>query len=370
MTAVLHLNYASEAHADLDRAKRKQLMSSSVFLLAANYEDGRLEPVSSGSGTIVSADGAILTNHHVLIDPARGAPYDVVIVGLMKAYDADPVKTCLAFPRHGLHEPELDLAVIKCELDLERKPYVASDWPAIALGDASDIVPGDPIYIIGYPGVGGSTVHLTAGRISGFQGADGGAGKHWLKTDASINHGNSGGTAVDESGRLVGVPSAFRMARTHTGETMGSMGLVRPVFWAGDLIARARAGWTPEGPVPAAATADVAASQRQRAVRVGSRILDASSGRPVAGAIIVILKPGVQVSEVNRNNIRTKYLTKATSRRDGSWYAEDPVPTGTQYSVIVVADGYRPLYEDGVLDVRQDPPDEWDPWGQIRLAPE
>jgi len=65
------------------------------------------------------------------------------------------------------------------------------------------------VSIFGYPGIGGETITFTSGNVSGFSSAQGVQGRAWIKTDATVAGGNSGGTAVDSEGYLVGVPTKF-----------------------------------------------------------------------------------------------------------------------------------------------------------------
>ena len=74
--------------------------------------------------------------------------------------------------------------------------------PAIELGDSDSLNLGDRISIFGYPGIGGETVTYTSGNVSGFGGEPGvRESRAWIKTDATIAGGNSGGTAGDAAGR-------------------------------------------------------------------------------------------------------------------------------------------------------------------------
>lgn len=142
---------------------------------------------SLGSGVIVSADGYILTNNHVVeaADEIRVALSDDKTI-----YDARVIGT----------DPQTDVAVIKVE---------AKDLPAIAVTDSDAVNVGDVVLAIGNPfGVGQA---VTMGIVSAK--GRGGMGivdyEDFIQTDASINPGNSGGALVDGAGRLVGINSAI-----------------------------------------------------------------------------------------------------------------------------------------------------------------
>jgi S1-C subfamily serine protease len=78
------------------------------------------------------------------------------------------------------------------------------------MGDADGLDVGDPIWLVGYPSTGGQgsrvTITCTRGVVSGFEASDFG---YVIKTDAEITSGNSGGAALDDEGRLVGVPTSL-----------------------------------------------------------------------------------------------------------------------------------------------------------------
>jgi len=140
-----------------------------------------------GSGVIVSEDGYLLTNNHVV----EGA--DEIKVAL-----ADE-KTVLEAKVVGA-DPQTDIAVLKVD---------GKKLPAIAITDSDNVEVGDFVMAIGNPFGVGQTV--TSGIVSGK--GRGGMGivdyEDFIQTDASINPGNSGGALVDAEGRLVGINTAI-----------------------------------------------------------------------------------------------------------------------------------------------------------------
>ncbi len=145
------------------------------------------QQVGLGSGVIVSTDGYVLTNNHVV----NGA--DVITVTLA---DGREIKAKVVGT-----DPLSDLAVVKVE---------AKDLPAITFTDSDKIEVGDRVLAIGNPFGIGQTV--TSGMVSGLGRAQedlGLAYQDFIQTDAAINPGNSGGALVDVQGRLVGVNTAI-----------------------------------------------------------------------------------------------------------------------------------------------------------------
>ena len=138
-----------------------------------------------GSGVMVSADGTVLTNHHVI----DGADKITVTMDNNKVYDAKVI---------GSDAPS-DLAVLKIE---------AENLPFLSLGNSDNVRTGDIVLAIGNPLGIGKTV--TAGIISAKgrrTGLSDGSFEDFLQTDAPINRGNSGGALVNLTGELIGVNS-------------------------------------------------------------------------------------------------------------------------------------------------------------------
>jgi S1-C subfamily serine protease len=366
-----------DSQAELPRREIvKATMPAVVMVLAADIVDGRLQPVSSGSGTILSADGSVLTNYHVINNAEQARLHDLFVLGRFRRADEEPEFVCAGHPNAAKMKPNLDLALIKCSLDLNGRTYVPSGWPTIPVGRSEDLIPGEEVLVIGYPDVGGSTIHVTSGKISGWSGETGGAGRAFIKTDAAITHGNSGGTAVSEIGELIGVPTAFRVTTEETGgsvATVGKVGLIRPIEHARDLVAVARKGWTPVEGDNAVAIADAASSQKLQpaapaaGVWVYSRVVDAANGSPVRGAFVVVFKEHIDKDNLDLDALDEQALTYGQSNARGEVELMAPVPRGAAYMVAVVADGYHPMVEESVLVVTINTPERFDPWGEITL---
>lgn len=195
----------------LSRTLNQKVMKAVVQIFAATQDrKGNLTPLWSGSGTIVSADGLILTNCHVANPAAMWGSdydYDVLIVALTTKSDDPPTPTFIA--EVAQYDPQLDLAVIRLTGYLDGSKFDATklNLPFLEVGDSDELEIGDTVTIFGYPGIGGETITLTSGNVSGFSKESGVSGRAWIKTDATIAGGNSGGTAVNDNGILIGVPT-------------------------------------------------------------------------------------------------------------------------------------------------------------------
>lgn len=172
------------------------------------YDRG-VQETGSGSGVILSANGTIVTNNHVVADQRTGRPVDRVKVRLndKRTFDAKVLGT----------DPRSDLAVLKIE---------APNLIPIDLGDSSQIEIGQWVLAVGNPLGFDNTV--SAGVVSSLK-RDLPVGLSGLvnaiQTDAAINPGNSGGALTDANGRLIGVNSAIA---SNTGQSVG-IGFAIPI---------------------------------------------------------------------------------------------------------------------------------------------
>lgn len=151
------------------------------------------EAQSLGSGFIVSADGYVVTNNHVINPPDARAQLQSVTVTLAdgSAYEATVVG----------NDEQSDLAVLKINR--------AQPFPFVRFGDSTASRVGDWVIAIGNPfGLDGT---VTAGIISAVYRSTGnrGAFDRYIQTDASINRGNSGGPLFDMAGNVIGVNNAI-----------------------------------------------------------------------------------------------------------------------------------------------------------------
>lgn len=172
-------------------------------------DQGDQPQVGLGSGVIVSADGYILTNNHVV-------------------EGADEIDVTLNDSRHARGkvigtDPDTDLAVLKIELD---------KLPVIVLGNSDALQVGDQVLAIGNPFGVGQTV--TSGIVSALGRNQLGINtfENFIQTDAAINPGNSGGALIDVNGNLEGINTAIY---SRSGGSMG-IGFAIPVSTAKQVL--------------------------------------------------------------------------------------------------------------------------------------
>ena len=218
----------------LPREVRERMLEAVVELVPFDPDTGRLASFG-GSGTIISRDGFVLTNFHVIGDDVDGSYYTWHAVFVTDPRNPDLATELAYWARFIAGDARHDLAIVKIELLADESPLPpGATFSAMPVGDSNSLIPGDPITVVGYPSIGGLTVTVTTGIVSGWLGEDlESGGKQWIKTDARIAGGNSGGGAFDENGLLVAVPTA-RLQTNDRG--FEEQNLLRPVALALPLI--------------------------------------------------------------------------------------------------------------------------------------
>lgn len=206
LPAVVHIYTTQEV-----RSQRHPLFDDPIFRhFFGERPEGRNQRNSGlGSGVIVSADGYILTNFHVI----ESADDIQVSLNDGKTYKATTVGT----------DPESDLAVLR---------ITAQDLPAITFGQMENLRVGDVVLAIGNPFGVGQTV--TMGIVSALGRSHLGINtfENFIQTDAAINPGNSGGALVDTDGRLLGINTAIY---SRSGGSLG-IGFAIPVSTARQIM--------------------------------------------------------------------------------------------------------------------------------------
>ena len=172
---------------------------------------------SLGSGVILSPDGIVVSNYHVV-----GQATDIRVVTTDRhEYEARVV----------LADEEADLAILQLE--------GAEDLPFLSLRDSDHVEVGELVLAIGNPFGVGQTV--SSGIVSGLARsgpATGGARGYFIQTDAPINPGNSGGALIDVNGDLIGINSRIL---SRSGGSNG-IGFAIPANLVAQFVAQARAG--------------------------------------------------------------------------------------------------------------------------------
>jgi serine protease DegQ len=259
-------------------ASNPQIMDDPQFrhFFGDQFDDQPQRENSLGSGVIVSTEGLILTNHHVI-------------------ESADEIEVALADGRTAParvvgSDPETDLAVVKVDL---------KNLPAVTFGQSDKLNVGDVVLAIGNPFGVGQTV--TQGIVSALGRNHLGINtfENFIQTDAPINPGNSGGALVDVNGNLIGVNSVIY---SRSGGSMG-IGFAIPVSLARQVMEQIiRQGSVTRGWIGIEAqdiTPELAESFKLKEER-GALIAGVMRGGPADKAGI---KPGDVLLEINGNRV-------------------------------------------------------------------
>ena len=247
-----------------------------------------------GTGTVVSSDGLILTNQH-LITPTgvdeKLAELESQLVSEGKSadlqVDAERFMVAISDGRH-LPDPRyvarvvaedaaLDLAILRIEENVrgEKLDPETLNLPTLPLGSSDAVNLGAPVHVFGFPAIGSGSLTYTTGIVSGFIFEEGIDGTAWINSDAVTSGGNSGGAAVNEAGELIGVPTSGSALDCRVGDTNrdgvvgsedvgciptgGSLTQLRPINLARPLLASVDAETAAQ--VGAAATVTLAPAE-------------------------------------------------------------------------------------------------------------
>ena len=234
---------------------------------------------SLGSGVIISKDGYIVTNNHVI---ENAEEITITIGDETTEYNAKLVG----------RDADSDIAVIKIEANIALRP--------IKLADSNSLLVGDVIFAIGNPFGIGSTV--TQGIISALNKNKVGINRYenYIQTDASINPGNSGGALVDSRGALIGINTAI----ISKGGGNNGIGFAIPVAMVKDVVGKLVADGKVTRGYLGVAIADLdAESSKVYKRKEGGLVLDISADTPAAKGG---LKRGDLIYAINSKQVKDK----------------------------------------------------------------
>ena len=224
---------------ELDGAK-----AATVLLLAeAPGPDGQTVQFT-GSGSILTDEGLILTNAHVAQPTAEGlSEYygddgigdpDYLLVALVNGMDDTPAEASYR-ARPVEVDGHRDVAVVQIYADADGAAIDTEDLdlPTMPIGDSDAVQSGDDVTVLGFPGISESArLSVTKGVISTFIDREDLGPRSEIDTDARIAPGNSGGAAIDNDARIIGIPSALFAP---DGSPVVS-GRIRPINFVMDII--------------------------------------------------------------------------------------------------------------------------------------
>jgi S1-C subfamily serine protease len=335
------------------RARVRQAIAAVGLLLVRNGGDDP-EPRPRGSGVVVRNDGLVVTNYHVITIAKSNRLYDEIYFS--PSSDAQsPSASNFYRLKPLLSDKENDLALLRIESDREgRSLPQLTTFPTIEIGDSRAIELLEDLIVVGFPEKGGTTVTLSTGVVEGKDTI-----RNWIKTDARLIHGNSGGAAVDSNGKLIGIPTKVEadvqsIDRNGDGSPdsyrrYGAVGFLRPAYLITTMIAeldnpnaRQNANQQPDppfakAPSPSASVMKPPAPKRPSPgdVFVSGLVRSQPNSKPIAGAIVGIVPIGTM--KVTEENL----LAWGNSNLNGIFKLNNPIPPG-KYVLRATAIGRTP----------------------------
>ncbi|MFP4514548.1 MAG: trypsin-like peptidase domain-containing protein [Parcubacteria group bacterium] len=178
--------------------------------------DNELSLFSTGSGVIIDSKGTVLTNHHVVTleddfdSTEKEASYMICLTE-----DINNEPECKYSGELIASDKDLDVALLKIQ-NIDNYSNKES-FSYLNLNTSETISVNDEVTVLGYPSIGGNTITITKGVLSGKENK---YNKSWLKTDAVMSYGSSGGAAIDSKAGVIGITSS-----SHS-DTLGSLGYI------------------------------------------------------------------------------------------------------------------------------------------------
>ena len=204
LQVLLGLMVSVSAEADDFNPRKIYSETSKAVVLITGFEPGQQE-MSKGTGSIISSDGFVLTNAHVIIDQSTGRPFNNLRIFLKPDRVSGDLRkdTSLKYRAELVRFSEnLDLALLRI-----KSSSIGNLSATLEFSDSDLVSIGDPVIAIGHPEQGGLWT-LTTGTISSHINNYGNMpGKNVFQTEASLNRGNSGGPLINSHGHIVGVNS-------------------------------------------------------------------------------------------------------------------------------------------------------------------
>src|SRR5262249_642730 len=274
-----------------------------------------------GSAVVVRSDGIVVTNHHVIYDNEAEKIYEGLYLRLRgeKENGASPPLYRLEV---ALLDRQLDLALLRViEADGKKAAGMKLNLASIELGDEKKLELLDDLVVIGFPEKGGGSATLSVAVVEGVDLKNG-----WIKTDARILHGNSGGAAVNNEGRLIGIATKVVSDENESSVTLGLIGYLRSVNLVRQMVGKLQEAERDKEKGPSSAQTVANSTGRDplpavQAVTVRGVVKDARTGAPIAGARVGLLVAGGDLSVAN-------IVTWGGTNADGKFELEKPVLPG------------------------------------------
>jgi S1-C subfamily serine protease len=332
-----------------ERERVRKATAAVGLILIRRTSDSNPSPRPRGSAVIARKDGVVATNLHVVAEDKSDRVYDEIYLSLPAEVGVAPQTSNVYRLEVVLVNKAYDLVLLRVKSD-GKQP--ATEFPVIEMGDSKSVKLLDDLIVIGFPEKGGSTITVNTGLIEGTDVLG-----NWIKTDARLIHGNSGGAAVNSEGKLIGIPTrvvADRQPVDRDGDGfpddyrwLGAVGFLRPSHLVEGMLAQLRE--------TESKTIAVEASNPERRENVSPALPEsprlvvrgivksAADSKPIAGARVGLTPLGS--GEVTASNL----LTWGGTNAEGQFTLNNPVPPG-RYTLKAKAINYEALSLDVEID--------------------
>ena len=299
--------------------------------ITTNYFGYKTTAAASGSGFIITDDGYIVTNYHVIdgANKVKVTTYDNT------SYDAEIVGT----------DETNDIAVLKID---------ASDLSPVTLGSSEDLAVGDDVVAIGNP-LGELTFTLTSGVVSAMDRqitTGSSVMMDLIQTDCAINSGNSGGALFNMYGEVVGVTNAKYSSNSSTEASIDNIGFAIPIDSVKDIVTSIIEKGYVEKPYIGVGAQSVDADMKAYGIPEGAVVKTITEGSPAEKAGLqendIITK--ANDTEIKEANDLVK-LVRSSSK--GDELSLTVYRQGEEMTIKVIVDESKPEEDDKNDDEEQ-----------------
>jgi S1-C subfamily serine protease len=339
----------SRTPSQASRSQARQAVNAVGLISVRNSTDATASR-PRGSAVFISRDGLVATNYHVISFESPQTKteriYDELFISLSNENSSSLSSAKRYRLKTVLVNKSQDLALLRVVADSTEQTLSSSNnFPFLELGDSRAVKLLEDIFIIGFPEKGGATVTVNTGVIEGKDNLN-----NWIKTDARLIHGNSGGAAVNARGQLIGIPTKVvydkrRIDKDGDGipdeeQPIGAVGFLRPAHLLAEMLRQVSAKPTIGNIPPQRGLPGNSDVPDKPSVIVRGLVKTIAGSKAIAGARIGLVLLGS--TKVTQENL----LAWGGTNAEGRFELNNPVPAG-RYTLKVKAIGY----EDYSLDV-------------------
>ncbi len=339
-------NQQSSEQTKIVKEKVREAINSIGLVLVRDNSKEKLRP--RGSGVVVRGNAIIATNYHVIQNSQTGELYPEIFFELNKNDSKGDIERYRLIT--VIINKEQDLALLQVvKENKDEKDQALISLPTITI-ENNPVELLDDIVIIGYPEKGGKSVTVNTGIVEGKDLLE-----EWIKTDARLIRGNSGGAAVNGNGKLIGIPTKILVDSQEVDkdgdgfpditQSYGAVGFLRPAHLIISMLEQLdKNSLASNNPNPPPNTIQQVVPVNLVTVQ-GIVIKLGTDNEPIAGARIGLIP--AETDEVTPKNL----LCWGGSNADGWFELNKAVPPG-KYCLKVKAFGFEPYTQ--IIEIKEE----------------